>query len=80
MEETQRLDKLNKLKQLKINPYPYKFEKTHQSKEILDNASKIKKPVSVAGRLVTIRNMGKASFAHIQDESGKIQIVKGTFR
>ena len=74
MEETQRLDKLNKLKQLKINPYPYKFEKTHQSKEILDNASKIKKPVSVAGRLVTIRNMGKVSFAHIQDEAGKIQI------
>lgn len=74
MEEKQRLDKLRKLRKLKINPYPYKFEKNTTTREILSEFKNIKKPVSVAGRIITIRRMGKASFAHIQDQEGKIQI------
>lgn len=57
-----------------INPYPYDFNKKYSSKEAL----KLKigaKGVTVAGRLVLIRDMGRLCFAHIQDESGKIQIA-----
>lgn len=74
MEETQRKEKLNELRKQKINPYPQEFTKTHSAKEILKNHKKIKQQVSVAGRIVTIRKMGKASFLNIQDQSGKIQI------
>jgi lysyl-tRNA synthetase, class II len=59
-----------------INPYPYEFDVTGDSAQILaeflDDAEQ--KTVNVAGRIMTLRRMGKASFAHIQDSTGKIQI------
>ncbi len=75
----ERLKKLEDIKKLGINPYPYTFEKTHDTIAILDRFKKLKKEektknkVSVAGRIVSLRRMGKASFAHLQDASGKIQ-------
>ena len=75
----QRLEKLNKIKELGINPYPYEFNQKQHADEILAEYSKLKKEeqtknkVSIAGRIVTLRPMGKAAFAHLQDESGKIQ-------
>ncbi|HJM85530.1 MAG TPA: OB-fold nucleic acid binding domain-containing protein, partial [Candidatus Marinimicrobia bacterium] len=70
-----RLEKLEKLRKLGVNPYPYSFDASHHSKEILTDFDKLAdKPVSVAGRIVSLRKMGKASFFHVQDMKGKIQI------
>ncbi|MEJ2637113.1 MAG: lysine--tRNA ligase [Calditrichia bacterium] len=71
----QRREKLLKLKELGINPYPYKFERTHTSVEITDNFEVLEeKEVSVAGRIMSNRLMGKAAFFHIQDMQGRIQV------
>jgi len=58
-----------------INPYPYSFDVTASSRSIIDSFSD-ENPVdvSVAGRIMTIRKMGKASFFHIQDAEGRIQV------
>ena len=75
----QRIENLNNLKSLKVNPYPYTFNQTHHASEILKkyeklaNEEKTKDKVSVAGRIMTLRMMGKAAFGHLQDDSGKIQ-------
>ena len=70
-----RREKLDKLKQEGKDPYKItKFNRTHKSKEIIDNYEKLEgKEVVVAGRLMAKRIMGKASFCHIQDSEGKIQ-------
>jgi lysyl-tRNA synthetase class 2 len=71
-----RRTELEELRKLGIEPYPYSFDRTHYSREIIesfkDDGSQPR--VSVAGRIMTIRRMGKASFAHIQDSRGRIQI------
>ncbi|MHB2149795.1 lysine--tRNA ligase [Calditrichota bacterium LG25] len=70
-----RFEKLNKLRELGINPYPYEYPQTHKSREIKENFEKLEKQiVSVAGRMMTVRLMGKAAFCDIQDEQGRIQI------
>ncbi len=70
-----RLEELEELKSRGINPYPYNYDVTHKSREILNNFSELEgKDVSVAGRIMSLRRMGKASFAHIMDFEGKIQI------
>ncbi|MFA5405344.1 MAG: lysine--tRNA ligase [Ignavibacteria bacterium] len=79
-----RLEELEEIKKLGINPYPHRFDVTSISKEIIgdfkdpeneEEKEKQKKVlVSVAGRIVAIRKMGKATFCHIKDESGRIQI------
>ena len=70
-----RRDKLEKLKQEGKNPYKItKFNRTHTSKQVKDNYDELEgKDVTVAGRLMAKRIMGKASFCHIQDSEGKIQ-------
>lgn len=70
-----RLEELEELKKKEINPYPYSYDVTHHSKQILENYSEFEgKDVSVAGRIMSLRRMGKGSFAHIMDFEGKIQI------
>ena len=70
-----RLEKLEKLRGMGIDPYPHKYFPTHFSSDIIKNFSQLnKKNVNVAGRIMSIRKMGKASFFHIQDSKGKIQI------
>ena len=70
-----RLEKLEKLRDLGVNPYPYNFDVSHHSKEIVDGFDNMAdKLVSVAGRIVSLRKMGKASFFHVQDMEGKIQV------
>jgi lysyl-tRNA synthetase class 2 len=78
-----RLEELDEIRKLGINPYPYRFDVTSNSEEILANykdpASDEEKEanksihVSVAGRITALRRMGKASFCHLKDETGKIQ-------
>ena len=70
-----RREKLDKLRQAGKDPYKItKFNRTHTSKQIKDNYDELEgKDVTVAGRLMAKRIMGKASFCHIQDSEGKIQ-------
>lgn len=76
-----RRQKLEELRNLGVNPYPYKFDRIHYSVDILENIDAyLEKTVSVAGRLMSIRGHGKVFFAHLRDAKGKIQIyVKKDF-
>ncbi|MEI8032244.1 MAG: lysine--tRNA ligase [Chlorobiaceae bacterium] len=70
-----RLEERQHLLDAGVAPYPCSFEVTRHSEEIIINfQEEIQEPVSVAGRIMTIRKMGKACFFHIQDSKGKIQI------
>ncbi len=72
-QEIIRREKLSKLRELDINPYPANlFPVNHTSKQIKDAFEEGKK-VIVAGRLMSNRDQGKACFAEIQDSEGKIQ-------
>ena len=70
-----RKDKLNKLKEEGNNPFEItKFNRTHTSKQVVENYDELEgKDVTVAGRIMAKRIMGKASFCHIQDGEGRIQ-------
>lgn len=70
-----RIEELEELKKRGVNPYPYNYEISHHSKDVINNFNELEgKDVSLAGRIMAIRRMGKASFAHIMDFEGKIQI------
>jgi lysyl-tRNA synthetase class 2 len=70
-----RMDKLKELKENGVNPFGSRYEITHHAAEILADFENLEgKDVTVAGRIMAKRAMGKASFAHIQDRSGKIQL------
>ena len=74
-----RKEKLDTLRERGVNPYPYNYKPTHTSGEILENYDDLEeKDVTVAGRIMALRKMGKASFFHIQDMDGRIQVyIKG---
>lgn len=78
-QEVIRRDKLAELEKLGINAYPAPlYDVTHTAKGIKEkyngeNAEDFKS-VSIAGRIMSVRDMGKANFAVIQDSTGKIQI------
>lgn len=70
-----RREKLNDMRGKGIEPYGGRFERTHLARFVLDNYDEMEnKPVTMAGRIMSKRGMGKASFAHIQDSTGQIQI------
>lgn len=70
-----RRDKLNDMRGKGLEPYGGRFERTHLASFVLDNYDEMEnKPVTMAGRIMSKRGMGKASFAHIQDSTGQIQI------
>ncbi len=69
-----RREKLDLMREAGINPYPYNFNPTHHSAEVKANYAQLEgKDVTVAGRIMSLRVMGKASFVHIQDQAGRIQ-------
>ena len=73
-QEVVRREKLSKLRDLGINPYPADlFPINSNSKEIKQDFSEGKK-VIIAGRLMSRRIQGKASFAELQDGEGRIQV------
>ncbi len=82
MEETSELlmhrrEKLKKLREKKINPYPYNFKRTHSSSEIIQNFEKLsgdETEVKIAGRMISLRLHGKTLFFHLLDGAGKIQV------
>ncbi len=79
-----RLNALEEIKKLGVNPYPHRFQVSTSSEEVLasfkdpadekEAGEQKNKTVSVAGRIMAIRKMGKASFCHIKDDKGRIQI------
>ncbi|MBU0535104.1 lysine--tRNA ligase [Patescibacteria group bacterium] len=70
-----RIEKLNKLKGLGVNPYPAETHKTHNNNEIVDKFPDLKgKTVSVAGRIISIRTHSKLCFIDLKDASGRLQL------
>jgi lysyl-tRNA synthetase class 2 len=70
-----RREKLDQIREMGVNPFPYGFSRTHTTKAVNDNFAELEnKKVSVAGRLMAIRNQGKACFANLEDAEGRIQI------
>lgn len=67
-----RLEKLQKLKSLGINPYPSKSKKIQS---VIQAREMMGKNVSIAGRVMAIRGHGGVRFFDLRDESGKIQLV-----
>lgn len=73
-QELIRREKLDKLRELGINPYPADlYPVNHTSKQVKEQFEDGKK-VIIAGRLMSMRVQGKASFAQVQDSEGKIQV------
>jgi lysyl-tRNA synthetase class 2 len=78
-QEQQRRIKLERLRDQGIDPYPPRVQRTHTAAEAtaaLEETAEGAEPatVTVVGRLVAIRVMGKSSFAHVEDGSGRIQL------
>ena len=71
-----RREKLAELQENGRDPFEItKYEKTHTSQQIKDNYSELEgKNVSVAGRIMSKRGMGKVGFCHMQDNDGQIQL------
>jgi len=73
-QEIIRREKLDTLRNLGINPYPANlFPVDHTSKQVKETFSEGKKVIA-AGRVMSVRIQGKASFAELQDSEGRIQI------
>ncbi|MBI5048315.1 MAG: lysine--tRNA ligase [Deltaproteobacteria bacterium] len=78
----QRIGKLEALRQMGANPYPNDFAVKNTAKETIDRCSGLDKEAlevrneaaKLAGRIMAFRDFGKASFLHIQDRTGKIQV------
>lgn len=81
-EAEQRRNKLDELKRMGINPYPNDFVVKNTTKEIIDRCGSLDKDTlenrneiaGIAGRIMAFRDFGKASFLHIQDRTGRIQV------
>jgi lysyl-tRNA synthetase, class II len=75
-----RLEKVEQLKDLGLNPYAYKWELTHHAAELqekyvdLPNGEEINEEVCVAGRIIARRVFGKLAFFELLDETGTIQL------
>ncbi len=76
--QTQRLTKLERLRSSGIEPFPLRSSRTHTIATTLthfDTLAESAQPVTITGRIVGARRvMGKLAFAHIADESGRIQL------
>lgn len=82
-----RTKKLQEIREYGVDPYPHKFTPTGQAETLhqqyesnsvgtSEEAAAGKTPfVSLAGRLVLFRSMGKNAFAHIEDDTGRIQLM-----
>ena len=73
----QRLKKLERIRDMGGDPYPYRFERSHTMdalREDFDRLAEEGDEVSVCGRLVVTRGHGKAAFADLRDGSGRFQI------
>jgi lysyl-tRNA synthetase class 2 len=76
--EEQRLEHMARLAELGQEPYPSRAERTHTTAEAIAAFEAAPEEtaveVTVAGRLMSVRDMGKTVFAHIADEAGRLQL------
>lgn len=73
-----RLKKLDTLKEMGINPYPYSYDVTHSSAELLANQEDLlakEENVRFAGRVVRYNRKGKMCFMHLKDKEGRFQAL-----
>lgn len=78
----QRIDKIEKLRQLGVNPFANNFVPSETAAEVVsrfgtlenEELENLPPQVKVAGRLMSLRLFGKAAFAHLKDRTGQIQI------
>ncbi|MEE9442500.1 MAG: lysine--tRNA ligase [candidate division Zixibacteria bacterium] len=71
-----RIEKVEKIREMGINPFPYKFDFSHttiQALETFDELSENETEIKMVGRIMSVRKMGKALFMHFQDEFGRLQ-------
>ncbi|MGA7669980.1 MAG: lysine--tRNA ligase [Nitrolancea sp.] len=82
-QQQQRLDKAEELRQQGIEPYPPRSNRSHTAAQALEQFAEVEstqdgnveqEPIRVAGRVTSVRNMGKSIFAHVKDGSGAIQL------
>jgi lysyl-tRNA synthetase, class II len=74
-ERDYRIEKLEALRGAGIDPYPTRSARDHTAAEALARFDELQDTtITLAGRLMQLREMGKAAFAHIEDGSGRIQI------
>lgn len=75
--EQQRYQKMLRLRARGIEPYPLRATRTHTACQAIDAFTRGEsvQGARLAGRLISIRDMGKITFAHLQDGSGKIQLL-----
>jgi lysyl-tRNA synthetase class 2 len=79
-ERASRLAKLDRLRAADVEPYPYRFDRTHSIAEVrnefadLEPGAETTAHVSLAGRLLLIRRQGKLLFATMRDRTGSIQL------
>lgn len=70
-----RLEKLECLEKANIDPYPRRYDRTHLAAQALEHFAALQgRVVRVAGRIMSWRGMGKATFAHFSDVSGRLQL------
>lgn len=71
----ERLKKLESLKNLGIDPYPAKANRTHMTGEVLEKFDELQgKTVTISGRVAALRKFGKLAFIVVRDESGQMQL------
>lgn len=71
----QRIEKMDRIRELNLEPFAYGYDRTNFAADIIAAyRDGTEQTVSVAGRLMAVRRMGKASFAHLMDRSGRIQL------
>jgi lysyl-tRNA synthetase class 2 len=82
--ENIRVEKINKLRELGIEPYPTRNTVSHQISQVIDSFSafenenpekEFSKPFTVGGRIRSKRTMGKLAFCDLEDGSGRLQIM-----
>lgn len=70
-----RRQKLEQLRSIGVDPYSPKYDTSHRAASVIQDFEALEgTTVSVMGRLMTVRAHGKATFAHIRDMSGKVQV------
>jgi lysyl-tRNA synthetase class 2 len=79
-EKALRLNKLAALREHGVNPYPYRFDRTHTAEDLhaahaaLAPGTETEERVAVAGRLMLIRRQGRLTFATMRDGTGELQL------
>jgi len=71
-----RIEKMERLREVGLNPYPYRFDQTHFVDIVRDTEASLTRDetvVSLAGRVMSLRGHGKTMFGHLEDRTGRLQ-------